>query len=485
MMTQSIPAEVDVVIAGSGATGLAAAVTLCEGGASVALFEKQRSLGGSSNFFHGTFAVESHLQRERYIDYSRDDAFTNIMEYSHWRADARLVRTVVNESAATIVWLQDQGVEFTGQMANMPDTPRTYHVVKGDGQAVVRALATRAKSMGAQILPGTPVVALTKGAGRISGATVDADGREEEVAAKAVIVATGGYVNSREWIKKYTGHDLGVDLIAVGNTGKMGDGIRMAWEAGAAEEGIEALQLIRVAPVGPEFAMGNDLEVVAMQPDLYVDARARRFCDESVAFYDTNSGNANARCSGDGFTFSVFDDSILERVLEGGVDRGLSIHIPPGYRPGNVRKELAAAIAGGSTEVFAADSVEELARAISVDPAVFRATMDEYNDCCARGHDALFAKPARLLRPLIGPRYYAVKARTVCLGTMGGVRINENMEALNGKGAAVPGLYAGGYDAGGMFGDSYPIRDSSGLSSAFALNSGRIAGRNALRYIGR
>jgi len=49
----------------------------------------------------------------------------------------------------------------------------------------------------------------------------------------------------------------------------------------------------------------------------------------------------------------------------------------------------------------------------------------------------------------------------------------------------VPGLYAGGYDAGGMFGDSYPIRDSSGLSSAFALNSGRIAGRNALRYIGR
>jgi predicted oxidoreductase len=98
--------------------------------------------------------------------------------------------------------------------------------------------------------------------------------------------------------------------------------------------------------------------------------------------------------------------------------------------------------------------------------------------------DKLFAKPARFLRPLVGPMYYAVKARTVCLGTMGGIKIDEHMQALDKRGAAIPGLYAGGYDAGGMFGDSYPIRESSGLSSAFAINSGRIAGRNALRYLG-
>ena len=113
-----------------------------------------------------------------------------------------------------------------------------------------------------------------------------------------------------------------------------------------------------------------------------------------------------------------------------------------------------------------------------------RATVDEYNGYCAAGHDELFAKPASSLRPLIGPRYYAVKARTVCLGTMGGIKVNENMEVLDKKGAPIPGLYAGGLDAGGMYGDSYPIRVSSGLSSAFAINSGRIAGRNALRYSG-
>ncbi len=95
--------ETDVVVVGSGVSGLAAALTCAEGGARVILSEKQRSLGGSSNFFYGTFAVESDLQRQRYITYSRDEAFKNIMEYSHWRANPRLVRVVVDESAATIV----------------------------------------------------------------------------------------------------------------------------------------------------------------------------------------------------------------------------------------------------------------------------------------------------------------------------------------------------------------------------------------------
>ena len=53
------------------------------------------------------------------------------------------------------------------------------------------------------------------------------------------------------------------------------------------------------------------------------------------------------------------------------------------------------------------------------------------------------------------------------------------------KGNVIPGLYAAGYDAGGMYGDSYSIGNSSGLSSSFATNSGRIAGKNALKYLGK
>ena len=138
----------DVVVIGSGVAGLSAALAAAEEGASVIVCEKQRALGGTSNFFQGTFAVESELQRARFITYSRDEAFKNIMEYSHWRADPRLVRAIVDDSAGTIAWLEEQGVEFIEVMNNMPDAPRTYHVPKGAGEAVVKALATQAKARG-------------------------------------------------------------------------------------------------------------------------------------------------------------------------------------------------------------------------------------------------------------------------------------------------------------------------------------------------
>ena len=83
--------EADVVIIGSGVAGMAAALTAADGGAKVILFEKQKSLGGTSNFFQGMFAVESEMQRERYITNTKDETFTNLMEYNHWRANARLV----------------------------------------------------------------------------------------------------------------------------------------------------------------------------------------------------------------------------------------------------------------------------------------------------------------------------------------------------------------------------------------------------------
>jgi fumarate reductase flavoprotein subunit len=81
-----VPAKFDAVVIGSGVAGLAAAVTLAEGGGRVIIFEKRRALGGTSNFLNGIFAVESDMQRERYVTYSCDEAFRNIMEFSHWRA---------------------------------------------------------------------------------------------------------------------------------------------------------------------------------------------------------------------------------------------------------------------------------------------------------------------------------------------------------------------------------------------------------------
>jgi fumarate reductase flavoprotein subunit len=474
----------DVVVVGSGVSGLAAALTAAEGGAKVIVFEKQRSLGGTSNFFHGIFAAESDMQRARFITYSRDEAFKNIMEYSHWRANPRLVRAIVNESAATITWLQREGVEFIDAINNLLDAPRTYHVVKGGGEAVVKELVTRIKEKGVNIMLAVPVKRILKAGDCIDGVLVEENGEETRVNAKVIVIASGGYANNKEWIKKYAGFDLDINLIPVGNVDKTGDGIRMAFEVGADNEGLGVLELYRVGPTGPEFAMKSNIEYAVVQPDLWVDSQAERYCDESIGFYETSIGNASARQKG-GSTYSIFDSSIVKRLIENGIDKSHGVDFPPGSRILDLERDLARVLENRSTEVFKADSIPGLAEKIKVEPVRLQATVDEYNRFCEKGHDELFAKNPKYLRPIKGPQFYAVRARTVFLGTLGGIKINQKTEVIDKKERTIPGLYAVGFDAGGIYGDSYCIRDASGLSAGFAINSGRIAGRNALGYLGK
>ena len=469
----------DVVVIGSGVAGLSAALTAADRGARVVVCEKQRALGGTSNFFQGTFAVESHMQRARFVTYTRDQAFKSIMEHSHWRADPRLVRTIVDTSAATITWLEKQGVEFIDLMNNMPDAPRTYHVPKGAGEAVVRVLASRAKERGVTLRVATPATRLIKTGGAVKGVILEVDGQESEVEAAAVVIASGGYANNKEWVKKYAGLDLDLNVVPVGNVGKMGDGIRMAWEAGAGRMGLGTLELFRVGPIGPGHSEKTPLEYATVQPDLWVDAEGVRFCDETIGFYESSIGNASVRTK-QCCNYSIFDSTVVKRLAENGIDKAHGTGLTPGSKLMELERDVEAAVRKGDPEVFGADSVAELAVKMDVDPGTLQRSVDEYNNFCEKGHDDLFAKDPAYLRPLRGPRFYATRARAICLGTIGGIRINERCEAVDDKGRPIPGLFAAGYDAAGaMYGDTYPIRQCSGMSSGFAINSGRIAGATA------
>jgi len=127
-----------------------------------------------------------------------------------------------------------------------------------------------------------------------------------------------------------------------------------------------------------------------------------------------------------------------------------------------------------------ADTWEEIADWMGTDPDILKSTITEYNIVCKKSYDPIFGKDRRYLVPLQTPPFYAIKMGVDYLDTIGGIKINERMEVLDKKGVPMPGIYAAGIDTGGWVGDTYCIR-TTGTTFAFAINSGRIAGENAVK----
>jgi len=469
--------KADVIVIGCGGSGLAAALTAVRGGASVFAFEKMPSVGGSTNFAEGIFGVESRMQRRMNIDITKDQAFKMHMKHTHWRADPRLVRAIIDKSGSTIDWLEAQGVEFIGVAVFYPGAPWTWHTIKGFGAGLIRPLYEKAREEGVKIYLETPVDSLIYENDRVCGVVAqDKEGHALLVRAGAVIISSGGFAKNKDMLKKYT--EAGHNLMAVGNPGKLGDGIRMAWEVGAAAEGTELLQL---AIPGVRGQKGfTNLTAVLSQPYLWINQMGKRFFDEGTHEFPF-VGNAIARQK-DQMMYVIYDENTKKYMMETGIDFGVGIHIPPATKLKSLDEDIQRGI--DREEVFMAGSLEELAEKIGVGKKTFMGTVAEYNRFCDQRHDDLFAKDPKYLHPVRTPKFYAHRGYLTFVGTLGGIKVNHKMEVLNKEGKRIAGLYATGNCAGGMYGDSY--NDAlSGLTLAFAVNSGRIAAENALKFIGR
>jgi fumarate reductase flavoprotein subunit len=101
--------------------------------------------------------------------------------------------------------------------------------------------------MGVDLETATPVTSIMKKNQLAASVIVCQNDESVEVATRAIVAASGGYAN-REWVKEYAGLDLGVNVFPVGNVDKTGDGIRMAWEVGAAAEGLGVLEFVSRRP---------------------------------------------------------------------------------------------------------------------------------------------------------------------------------------------------------------------------------------------
>jgi fumarate reductase flavoprotein subunit len=137
--------------------------------------------------------------------------------------------------------------------------------------------------------------------------------------------------------------------------------------------------------------------------------------------------------------------------------------------------EVQKAIDNGNSAIFIANSLDELAAKTGINAAGLKKQVEEYNQVCETGRDDLFHKRTLYLKAVKEPPFYAGKAVPGGYGSLGGIKINHRTEV-------VPGLYAAGVDANAIFADSY-IFILPGNTMGFALNSGRMAGENAVKYI--
>jgi fumarate reductase flavoprotein subunit len=473
----------DVVVVAGGPAGLCAAVAAAQKGAKVVLFEKGSTTGGAANMGMGPFGVESRLQKLKQHGPTKDEAFKAFMDYTHWRVNAQLVRAYMDKAATSIDWLEDLGVEFAEPAAYFPGGSFTWHLVKsGEGRpgpgvagAMIRILTEKAKELGVKVMLQTPVRRILKERDRIAGVIAeDASGEEIEAKSKAVVICTGGFGNNPEMIKKYTGYEWGKDLASFRIPGVDGDGLKMAWEVGAAPTDM-TMELIYIMPgdvLTP--AVGESFR----QPHLMVNLLGERFMNEEIMPNTTFTGNAITRQK-NRTAFVIFDENIKKHMETVGFDY-LNV-VFPSFRAYDFDAQLKAILESGFKEIFVADSVQELAEKTGIDTEGLKATVEQYNGFCEKGHDDVFNKKYELLRPIRTPKFYAGRFLPSAYGSLGGIKINHRTEVLDKHWKKIPGFYAAGTDACSIYGDSY-VFILPGNTMGFAINSGRIAGENAAAY---
>lgn len=482
--------ETDVIVVAAGLSGLAASISAAENGARVLTFEKSTTTGGAANMGMGPLGVGSRIQKEHMISLTPGEAFRKHMYFTHYRVDARMVRDYYYKSGDTIDWLMDMGVEFVGvqRAFSAPEATRpysdgefTWHVVKPEGggmpgprcaTAMTKKMTERAKELGVEFLFETPVTKLLMEDDKVVGVVAeDKQGNLIEARAKAVILATGGFGDNPKMIQEETEYEFGKTIFNFAIPGMKGDGIRMAWEAGAGKEPC-IMELMYQLPDNMNHFI---IDGAFRQPCLWVNRNGQRFIPEDQIANTTFTGNAIAAQPGK-VAYSIFDSKLLKKYKKHGPDIVSHVHAHDLFD--HFDEQWNRDIADGYEPVTQADTIEELAEKAGIDVAGLVNQVEEYNEMCEMGFDEIFEKDRRYMQPIEKGPFYCCRQNVGAYGSLGGVKINHKTQVLTQDAKVIPGLYCVGTDACNIFGDSYPFI-LSGNTMGFCLNSGRIAGEHA------
>ena len=228
---------------------------------------------------------------------------------------------------------------------------------------------------------------------------------------------------------------------------------------------------------GGEPANGG-VSNIFKQPNLLVNRFGKRVMNEDFMQNTTYLSNV-ANHQKDKTCFSIVDTSIVKYYVKHGVD--VTSLVCPNPDVSDFYEGIETILNNGSKNFFRADTIEELAEKIGVDPENLKETIDNYNYFCD-SYDQEFFKDPKYLRPIFKAPYYAAAIHPGGYGTVGGVRINENCEACDKEFMPIPGLYCAGADSCNIYDDSYMFL-LPGNSMGYAVNTGRIAGMSAAEYV--
>jgi aspartate oxidase len=226
--------SVDVLVVGSGASGLAAAVTAERAGARVALVTKgalqscnsAKAQGGIQAAFGDDDSPEQHAE--------------DVWQSSHETANRRLVEVLTTEAPTAIHWLEERGVEFTREnggyrLARCGGATRKRLLQVGDrtGHAITTALRESLLASDAEALPNCPLVALEPAENGWRATCRRKNGEELTIDAASVVLAAGGrcYREAEERGELSTNHP-----------GATGEVTEIALELGAEMRDLDALQ---------------------------------------------------------------------------------------------------------------------------------------------------------------------------------------------------------------------------------------------------
>jgi succinate dehydrogenase/fumarate reductase flavoprotein subunit len=416
------------------------------------MLEKLDSVGGSAALSAGMFWTAPSVQAyERRIPLG----------------DKSLARELVSDYETAL-----QDIRATG--IHVDSEPQHGIMTYGVGYSLdIRGLLDYCRAemiaAGGELVKDAHVESLCNSDGTVSGAYVRlADGTRAEYECGAVVLATGGFQGSPDELTRHIGPNAD-RLVLRSNGGSVGDGLRLARDAGA----------------GGTKAMSTFYGHLLPQPmDVF---EPEHFLPYSQ-YYSEHAILVNVR--GERFVAETEGDEILNQALTFEPEaRGILIfdhEVRQSYGtsepfPGlGTVDRFAVAVSAGARHAVA-DSIQKLVDKVAawgVDRCNLAQTLSGYAEAAAAGGGTVrgvrVAAGARA--PVSGP-YYALSVQPSITFTFGGVRIDDAGHVLDRDGRAVPGLYAGGADIGGLSNYGY----AGGLAPAFI--TGRWAGLSAAKRV--